>query len=409
MNWPAGTDRAERLEDALRTHGYDLLVALTPENATYLCGLTNYIATHWRVPGLFSVVAGPNHKRAVATSDFAVDPAAPFPFPVFTYTGWAEVVDIRGIGGDSIQERVVASRPASIARPAQFHLPAIAETVVQAIQAVDANPRRIGADLELVDAGTLTRLKTLLPGTQWVDATAVFDDLRALKDPDEIVQLRLAAELAQNGIASAVSQIALGQSELAINANYQIAVYELAAADPRFAAFRQAEGGAAIGFGPDAKRIVAPGVTIKFDCTVDVCGYHSDLGRTYAHKPTAEQRAVYDALRHALAAVEESVKPGVAFADVHAAGIDAMRQAGFGNYSRGHLGHSDGLTHHFEEAPFVAADEPRPIVAGMTLSLELPYYLRGVGAFQLERMVLVTGEGCEAFDLLPFDFELPLA
>ena len=289
------------------------------------------------------------------------------------------MVDVRGVRGDSIQGRVVSSRPAPIARPAQFHLPAIAETVVQAIQAVDANPRRIGADLELVDAGTLTRLKILLPGVQWVDATAVFDDLRALKDPDEIAQLRLAAELAQNGIASAVAQIALGQSELAVNANYQIAVYELAAAEPRFAAFRQAEGGAQIGFGPDSKRIVAPGETIKFDCTVDVGGYHSDLGRTYAHKPTADQRAVYQALRDALAAVEEKVKPGVAFADVHAAGIDAMRQAGFTNYTRGHLGHSDGLTHHFEEAPFIAADEPRPILAGMVLSLELPYYLRGVG------------------------------
>ena len=409
MTWPTGANRNERLDDALRRHAYDLLVALTPENANYLCGLTNYIATYWRVPGLFSVAAGPNRKRAVATSDFAVDPTAPSPYPVFTYTGWAEVVDVRNVSGGSIQERAVSSRPDPIARPAQFDLAEIAKTVVAAILAVDPNPRRIGADLALVDAGTLHRLSQLVPGAEWIDASGVFADLRAIKDPEEIAQLRLAAELAQTGIASAAAQISLGQTEVAVNANYQIAVHEFAASDPRFLGFRQVEGGAAIGFGPDSKRVVIPGETVKFDCTVDVGGYHSDLGRTFAHKPTADQREVYQALRHALAAVQDKVTPGIAVSEVHAAGIEAMRQAGFANYSRGHLGHSDGLTHHFEEGPFIAADEARPIVAGMVLSLELPYYLHGVGAFQLERMVVVNDHGHEALDLLPFDFELPLA
>ena len=38
----------------------------------------------------------------------------------------------------------------------------------------------------------------------------------------------------------------------------------------------------------------------------------------------------------------------------------------------------------------------------MVLSLELPYYLLGVGSFQLERMVLITETGNEPLDHLPF-------
>ena len=38
----------------------------------------------------------------------------------------------------------------------------------------------------------------------------------------------------------------------------------------------------------------------------------------------------------------------------------------------------------------------------MVLSLEMPYYLYGVGAFQLERMVLITEMGHEVLDTLPF-------
>ena len=41
----------------------DALVALTPENAHYLAGFGNYIATHWRLPGLFAVAIGPNGRK----------------------------------------------------------------------------------------------------------------------------------------------------------------------------------------------------------------------------------------------------------------------------------------------------------------------------------------------------------
>jgi Xaa-Pro aminopeptidase len=405
MTWPQGATRAERLEDARRTHGLDVLLSLMPENSTYLSGLSNYVATHWRVPGLFSVAVGAE-GRAVATSDFALDPAAPSEHAIKTYASWAEVVDARGVAGGSIEERVAAARPGPVVRPAQFDFDAVARTVIEAIRAVDANPRRIGADLALVDAGTLARLRALLPNAEWTDATGVFADLRAIKDPDEIARLRLAAELAQAGIAGAVSRLALGQTELAVNANYQIAVLELARDNPRFAAFRQAEGGAAVGFGAASRHVVAPGETIKFDVTVDVGGYHSDLGRTYAIAPIAEQRTVHAALLGALQAMTAAAKPGVAFSELHRIGIAAMRAAGFASYSRGHLGHSDGLTHNFEEPPFVAADEPRPLAPGMVLSLELPYYLHGVGAFQLERMLVVGETACELLDDLPFDFEL---
>ena len=84
-----------------------------------------------------------------------------------------------------------------------------------------------------------------------------------------------------------------------------------------------------------------------------------------------------------------------------------MHAAGFDTYSRGHLGHSVGLGHNYEEPPFIAPDEHRPLVAGMVLSLELPLYVHGLGHFQLERMVLVTESGHDVLDDLPFDFERP--
>ncbi len=45
----------------------------------------------------------------------------------------------------------------------------------------------------------------------------------------------------------------------------------------------------------------------------------------------------------------------------------------------------------------------------MVLAIEMPYYVYGVGAFQLERMGVVTGTGFELVDQLPFELELKMS
>ena len=78
------------------------------------------------------------------------------------------------------------------------------------------------------------------------------------------------------------------------------AVHEAVIRDPRYAAFRQAEGAVAIGIGSDSPHVVEPSLTIKFDMQVDVGGYHSDIGRTYAIDPSADQIELYATLSAAL-------------------------------------------------------------------------------------------------------------
>ena len=63
------------------------------------------------------------------------------------------------------------------------------------------------------------------------------------------------------------------------------------------------------------------------------------------------------------------------------------------------------LAHNYEEPPFIAADEARPLAPGMVVSVELPYYLLGVGSFQMERMVQIGASGAEVLDRLPFELD----
>lgn len=405
--WYAGQTRRERVRDALRRHELDVLLAITPENAGYLAGQSNFIATHWRIPGIYSAAISEGGELAVVSGDFGADPQSAQPFTLIPYRSWTESIDVRAMDGPDLADRIAAARPGPpIPRPVQFDLDAVFDAVLEAVQVVAPRARKLGVDLRDVDAGSVQRLVSRLPGVAISDATTILDDLRALKDADEIDHLRLAGELTEIGIRGALSRLAPGMTESALNSAYQVAVHDAVIADRRFGAFRQAEGLANIGIGVDSPRVVAPGQTLKFDMQVDIAGYHSDIGRTFAIQPTADQRALFTVLRAALATLQDAVRPGVRFADLYAVGAGAMHRAGFTNYSRGHLGHSLGLTQHFEEPPFIAPGEGRKVVPGMALAIELPYYVYGVGAFQLERMGIVTETGFDVIDQLPFDLEL---
>jgi Xaa-Pro dipeptidase len=401
--WYEGATRRERLAEALRRNRIDVLLALTPENAAYLSGRTSVIATLWRLPGLVGVAVNDRGEVAVAAGDNEMGGyegvVARFAHPL-----WIEHLDLRQPGAN-LEARVDAARPeGALRRPAQFDADLMLDAIAAGVGAVVTTGRRIGTELALLPGWVAEGLSRRLPNAEWVEGGAVFADLRAIKDAGEIAQLRLAAELTETGIAGARDALRPGVSALGVSAAYQRAIWDRAAGDERFGALRQVEGLVSVGDG-GAAVAVGPGQTVKLDMQVDVGGYHSDVGRTYALEPTAEQEAVYDALREALAAVVATLGPGVPMREAWAVGTERMRGAGFANYSRGHLGHSVGLAHNYEEPPFIAADEARPLAPGMVISVELPYYLLGVGSFQMERMVLIEESGAEVLDRLPFELD----
>ncbi len=403
MTWYHGASRDERISDALERNRLDALIALTPENAAWLSGRTSTIATLWRVPGLVAAAINRQGDLAVAAGDHEVHGydrvVARFAHPL-----WIEHLDVRQFEG-SIARRIQGARQeGTLERPAQFDQMLMLDAVAAAIAAVAPAGSRVGTELSLLPGWIEAGLRHRLPGWDFVEALAIFDDLRAIKDLQEIALLRISAELTDIGIAGARDALRPGMSALGVQAAYQRAIWDVAE-DPRFAALRAVEGLISVGDG-SAPALVGPRETVKLDMQVDVDGYHSDVGRTYALEPTAEQQAVYDALRDALAAVVAALGPGVPMRDVWAVGTERMRAAGFASYSRGHLGHSVGLAHNYEEPLFNAADETRPLAPGMVISVELPYYLLGVGSFQMERMVVIGETNVEVLDRLPFDFDV---
>ena len=256
MPWYEGHNRRERIADALRRNGFDVLLALTPENAAYLSGRTSTIATLWRIPGLVAVAVNRQGSMAVAAGDNEIggygDAGSRF-----AYSLWIEHLDLRRAGdlAARVRERVAAPRAGcSTGRHSSIRMSS------STLSRRGAGRRRFAAGSAQIShrcrAWLADGLRSRLPQTEWVEAGALFDDLRAIKDADEIVNLRLAAELTEIGIAAARDAMHPGLSAIGVTAAYQCGIWQRAAGDDRFSALRQVEGLVSVGDGSAPRRLV---------------------------------------------------------------------------------------------------------------------------------------------------------
>ena len=70
----------------------------------------------------------------------------------------------------------------------------------------------------------------------------------------------------------------------------------------------------------------------------------------------------------------------------------------FPQYWRRHLGHGIGLTTH--EKPYIGLGEKGFFKSGMIFTYELPFYIRGLGGFNLEDVIIINEDGCESISTM---------
>jgi Xaa-Pro aminopeptidase len=160
-----------------------------------------------------------------------------------------------------------------------------------------------------------------------------------------------------------------------------------------------------ISVGPDpwsGGGTIASGSLIKADVGCLIGGYSSDTARTFVcGQPDRHAARIFAVLEEAFETGFALLKPGAAFADIHAATLRVIHAAGFNGYSRGHFGHSLGADVGMEEWPFISADSDEIVEPGMVLAFETPFYGTGLGALMIEDQLLVTSSGPQSMNRLP--------
>ena len=249
------------------------------------------------------------------------------------------------------------------------------------------------------------RLAELLPNL--VDASDIMGKLRLIKSAQEVVYTRKAAELGDAAWDAAVARAAPGVSESDILADMHHAIFSGGGDYPANEFI--------IGSGDHAlmcrfqvgRRVLDTNDQLNLEWAGTYKHYHSALFRTLViGEPRPQHISMHAAVREALEACEERLKPGNTMGEVFAAHAEGLDRAGYGEHRLNACGYSLGPRFSpswmedqmfYENAPTVA--EP-----GMVFFLHMILMDSDTQtAMCLGRTSLVTETGSEPLSRLPLE------
>jgi Xaa-Pro aminopeptidase len=253
--------------------------------------------------------------------------------------------------------------------------------------------RRIAFDAEKTSVATLKALSDALPDVEFIPLGDQLDQLRAIKNPDEVKAIEFSAEVASSAFRKLLSAIRPGVSERALALELEMTM-KLGGADEKAFDFIVASGDrGALPHGRPTERLLKSGELVTIDFGACCNGYHSDETVTVAlGEPDKKLLEIYRIVKEAHDLALAEVKPGIGCSVLDSIARGHIASCGYGDYFGHGLGHGVGLEIH--EMPTLSARSLQTIEEGMIITVEPGIYIPGLGGVRIEDMVLVTADGC---------------
>ncbi len=289
----------------------------------------------------------------------------------------------------TVQAQEESSLPQFIARPPETY--AHGEDSLRGL--------RVGFEAEHLTVAGLEDLQKAWPDSVLVPLRGTMQDLRSVKDGEEVQAIRAAQALADRVYNEVRPMIRAGVRELDV----ALAIEQLlraAGAGNAFDIIVASGPRGAMPHGSASERVIQDGELVTVDMGASLNGYNSDMTRTVAvGTPSEEMRRVYNAVLEAEEAAVRAVKPGVRAADLDRLARDILTRHGLGEAFAHSLGHGVGLEVH--EKPGLRGTSEDVLESGMVITIEPGAYLPGVGGVRIEDLVLVTSDGYEVLSHAP--------
>jgi Xaa-Pro aminopeptidase len=253
----------------------------------------------------------------------------------------------------------------------------------------------IGFESEHLSYAAYRQLGQLMRGKVRLKALpGVVEQLRTIKDADEVEQIRAAVLLASGLFQTALGTIRPGTAENLVAGELELQARRAGAEKMSFDTIVASGQRSALPHGRASSQAISAGGFIILDYGVILAGYCSDMTRTvYVGRASKAHRRMYEAVREAQLASIEAVRPGVEAGDVDKAGRQLLKKAGYDAYFTHSTGHGVGIEVH--EAPRLAKGQTQKLAPGMVITVEPGIYIPEEGGVRIEDMILVTESGHE--------------
>ncbi|MCR4783558.1 MAG: Xaa-Pro peptidase family protein [bacterium] len=245
---------------------------------------------------------------------------------------------------------------------------------------------------ELVEQGPVTRL---------VSQSALINDLRLIKTPQELAAIGKAAEAADRAWEKTLPIFKAGITEADLCAELEYQMQKCGARKPSFDTIVASGLNGAYPHATVTNKVIQPGelVTVDFGCVVD--GWCSDITRTiWVDHLDDKSFEIWQVVKKAHDTALEAARPGLKGCELDKIARDIIEQAGYGEYFSHSLGHGVGLAVH--EGPGLRRESQTVLEPGMTVTIEPGIYIPYFGGCRIEDLIYITETGHERLSHAPY-------
>jgi Xaa-Pro aminopeptidase len=366
-------ERRRRLADRMRDAGVDLLFVPPSSDLEYLTGVERMIPTFGQSEYAHGWVAGCFFR--------------PGREPVFVLPRMMTLFDVVGeLPGELVVVNERDDGPALFERAAR----GMGNTATFAVG-------------DRTWAGTLMHLTDALSPERVVTGSALVNELRRTKSPEELAAMARACGVADATMGAVASKVRPGVTTLELVEEVEHLMRLHGSRVPSFTTHVFTGFGEGKSSADESRTLpVEEGDVVMFDFGAVVDGYCSDFGRTVCvGEPDPEVRAAYELVLEAQEAGRAALRAGVPASEVNRACRQPIEDGGHGPHFKHRMGHGIGLDVH--ERPFVSEEDDTPLAAGMTFTDEPSILVDGRFGVRIEDVVVCEPDGGRKLNGLPPD------
>jgi Xaa-Pro aminopeptidase len=277
---------------------------------------------------------------------------------------------------------------------------------------------RLAIEADSMTVATRKRIAAKVPKLQIGSTSGMVEQLRQVKDKDEIALIRQAIRIAEKSFAVLRAGLRPEQTEMQIGDALEHQIRLFGGDGPAFAPIVAVGPRAALPHAKLSDCRVADGDMLLVDWGAQFRLYKSDLTRVLVTgRISPKLRRVYEVVLRAQARAIAAIRPGVPTAEVDAAAREVIAEARLNRRFNHGIGHGFGLEIH--ESPRMQparrqeqgalrqlpGKNTATLKAGMVVTVEPGAYIPGLGGVRIEDDILVTRDGHEVLTSLPKQFE----
>ena len=348
-----------RLRTRIFSEGLDAIIAISPENVTYVSGFVvpSQPLMRWR------------HAACILTADGRVSMVA-IDMEATTVKAHASIADLRIY-------REFSDDPM--------------DKLADGLTDLRLDRGKIGVELEFLPAKDFATLQKRLPNVHWLAADGIFNRARQIKTPHELAVLRSLSKLTDQAIGAALRSAKIGMSEMELAGALLTSLFGGGAEGYKLMVIASGERSQFPNVGPTDRKLKR-GDIIRMEIFGQKSGYLAGVCRTaVVGDATAEQYKIWRNLIECKYLVMDLIRPGASCPDIYCKFLDKFGHLGFEPIS--FVAHGIGL--HLHEEPYMGRYGNEVVEAGMVGAFEPLVYIPGQFGMQNKDMFCVTDRGCE--------------